>query len=239
MESSPFRFKQFEIHHDKCSMKVGTDGVLLGAWCTAEGAANVLDIGTGSGLIAIMIAQRNGECHIDAVEIDRECCMQASENIAASPWHSRIELHHKSFQEFCSRNTGPYDLIVTNPPYFQNSLASPDPKRTAARHAGSLSMDDLIAGVRKLLAPDGTYSMVMPVQEAIIFIGKARESSLFCRRITSVIPNPGKPPKRLLLEFSFREGDVQRTDLVTELERHVYSAEYKNLTKDFYLYFLH
>jgi tRNA1Val (adenine37-N6)-methyltransferase len=238
MGNSPFRFKQFEIHHDKCSMKVGTDGVLLGAWCTVEGAGKVLDIGTGSGLIAIMLAQRNGACLIDAVEIDRDCCLQASENIAACPWHSRINLHNEPFQEFYNKYTHSYDLIVTNPPYFQNSLASPDPKRSSARHSCTLSMDVLIAGVSLLLAPGGIYSMIMPVQEAMIFIEKAREKRLFCRRITSVIPNPGKPPKRLLLEFGFREEDIQRSSLVTEIERHEYSSEYKKLTEDFYLYFL-
>jgi tRNA1Val (adenine37-N6)-methyltransferase len=185
-----------------------------------------------------MLTQRNGTCLIDAVEIDRDCCMQASENIAACPWHSRINLHHGKFQEFYSHNRGSYDLIVTNPPYFQNSLASPDPKRSSARHAGSLSMDDLISGVSLLLAPGGIYSMIMPVQEAMIFIEKAHGKGLFCTRITSVIPNPGKPPKRLLLEFGFCKGDIQRSSLITEIDRHEYSSEYKKLTEDFYLYFL-
>jgi tRNA1Val (adenine37-N6)-methyltransferase len=219
-------------------MKVGTDGVLLGAWCQAEGADRVLDIGTGSGVIALMLAQRNPRCIVDALETDHPSCIQAAGNAACCPWKSRITIHHISFQDFYSQTRNTYDLIVTNPPYFQNSYPSPSAGRSAARHASSLSMHDLISGVCALLNPGGRYSMIMPVPEAMKFIATAGESGLHCKRITSVLPNPGKPPKRLLLEFGLTEGGLIRSELVVELAgRHEYSADFKSLTEDFYLAF--
>ncbi len=233
-----FRFKQFDIYHDKCAMKVGTDGVLLGSWCNVEGAGSILDIGTGSGLIALMIAQRNTGCVIDAVEIDSTSCIQAEENVSRSSWKSRINVHHKSLQEYSVQTSKTYDLIVANPPYFQNSLPSPRPDRSTARHAGSLTSNELITGVKKLLNPGGRFCMIMPVTEANIFIGKASESNLFCRRVTSVLPNHGKAPKRYLLEFTPKKEEILRSELVIELDRrHKYSDAFKELTKDFYLYF--
>jgi tRNA1Val (adenine37-N6)-methyltransferase len=236
----PFHFKQFDIHHDKCAMKVGTDGVLLGAWCKITGAESVLDIGTGSGLIAIMQAQRNSKCCIDAIEIDFESYRQARNNADNCPWKSRISVHHTSFQDYWMQCNKKYDMIVSNPPYFQNSLLNPSAERSAARHSFSLSMEDLIEGVTNLLNPDGSYCMIMPVPEAMLFIGKAEVKKLFCRKITFVMPNPGKSPKRLLMEFKLIQGDVKKSDLVIEIgKRHEYSEEFKALTKDFYLYFLH
>ncbi len=234
----PFRFKQFDIYHHKCAMKVGTDGVLLGAWCQAEGADRALDIGTGSGVIALMLAQRNPKCIVDALETDYPSCIQAAGNAACCPWKSRVTIHHISFQEFYRQTGNTYDLIVTNPPYFQNSYPGPSAGRAAARHARSLSMHDLIDGACTLLNPRGRYSMIMPVPEAMKFIAVAGERELYCRKITSVLPNPGKPPKRLLLEFSLEEGGIIRSELVIELgRRHEYSADFKSLTKDFYLVF--
>lgn len=236
----PFRFKQFNIHHDKCAMKVGTDGVLLGSWCNVNDAGSVLDIGTGSGLISIMLAQRNPDCFIDAVEIDSESYRQAIANAENSPWKPRIAIHHISFQDYWKQCKTTYDTIVANPPYFQNSLLNPAAERSAARHSHSLSMDDLIDGVTNLLNPDGSYCMIMPVPEAMLFIGKAELKNLFCRKITYVRPNPGKSPKRLMMEFMHNKGDVKKSDIVIELEkRHEYSDDFKALTKDFYLYFLH
>ena len=238
MANDHFRFKQFTIYHDRCAMKVGTDGVLLGAWCDVDGAQTVMDVGTGSGLIAIMIAQRNHNCVVDAVEIDRPSFLQASENAAGCRWSKRINMHHISFNDFHKKHSNSYDLIVSNPPWFQNSLTNPDPVRSRARHSHSLSMEDLIAGVKKLLAPSGRYCMIMPVTEAEIFIEKSTAGGLHCRTITSVHPNPGKPAKRYLLEFKKEPGQIQRASLILELEkRHEYSDQFKNLTGDFYLSF--
>ena len=238
MSKDLFRFKQFNISHDKCAMKVGTDAVLLGAWCNTGGAEKALDIGTGSGLIALMIAQRNAECIIDAVEIDEASGRQAAENAVNCPWSSRIEVHRTSFQEFYSKRDREYDLIVSNPPYFQNSLTNPNKEKSLARHDGSLPMKELITGVKKLLKEDGKFCMIMPVTEARIFIDKAQLGGLYCRVITCVLPNPGKPAKRYLMEFRNKKGNSAKNELILEMDkRHKYSDEFRKLTGDFYLYF--
>ena len=238
--TKPFRFKQFDIYHDKCAMKVGTDGVLLGAWCNTDNALEVLDIGTGSGLIAIMIAQRNPDCIIDAVEIDAKSCDQAAINASLCPWSSRIKVHNIPFQDFHKQSGLTYDLIVSNPPWFLNSLLNPDSERSAARHCWSLTTDELIEGIKDLMKPGGIFCMIMPVPEALLFIKKAVKRNLHCRKLTMVLPNPDKPPKRLLMEFRHHEGEIKNSELIIELgRRHEYSDNFKALTKDFYLYFLH
>ena len=238
MTNKPFRFRQFDIYHDRCAMKVGTDGVLLGAWCDVKDVSSALDIGTGSGLIAIMLAQRNPECTIDAVEIDRESFLQASENAARCPWSKRIRVHHRSFQEFCLESGRQFDLIVSNPPWFRNSLLNPDPSRSAARHAGLLETADLIAGVTNLITDSGKLCVIMPVPESELFMKNASVSGLWCRKITSVLPNPGKLPKRFLMEFSKIKGGTEKDELVIELDRrHKYSDGFRKLTGHFYLDF--
>lgn len=219
-------------------MKVGTDGVLLGSWCDVANASSVLDIGTGTGLIALMVAQRNDRCMIDALDIDPSSCIQAEENVDRSLWKDRIMVHQGSFQEFSQVPDRSYDLIVTNPPWFRNSLRNPDPGRSVARHACSLPPEDLLKGLIKLLAPDGKFCMIMPVGESLTFVDTAGKYGLHCGKITAVFPNPGKPPKRYLTEFSFSNDSVVRDELVLELDRrHKYSDEFKKLTGDFYLYF--
>lgn len=240
MAKGSFRFKQFTINHDRCAMKVGTDGVLLGAWCNVDGVRRVLDIGTGSGLIAVMIAQRNPCCRIDGVEIDTPSYEQAVENAADSPWSDRINIYHACFNEFSKSTEHKYDLIVSNPPFFRDSLASPLPSRTTARHSGSLSTGNLAKGADRLLSAGGRLSIVLPVPESEAFISEARQRDLYCRRTTRVLPNPDKPPKRLLMEFTRDRGTVEESDLVIELDRrHKYSDEFKMLTGDFYLNFLY
>ncbi len=221
-------------------MKVGTDGVLLGAWCNVDTARRVLDIGTGSGLIALMIAQRNPRCLIDGVEIDRASYEQAAENAAGSPWGDRINVYHACFNEFSESIEHKYDLIVSNPPFFRNSLASPLPSRTTARHSGSLSTSRLAEGADRLLSAGGRFSIILPVAESSTFIEEAALRNLNCRRATRVLPNPDKSPKRLLMEFTRDPGMIENSDLIIELDRrHKYSDEFKKLTSDFYLYFLY
>lgn len=236
MPNDYFKFKQFVIHQEKCAMKVGTDGVLLGAWTDCTNAHNVLDIGTGTGLIALMIAQ-GSNAKIDAVEIDDEACKQAKENVINSPWKDQVQIINKSFQEFESINNK-YDLIVSNPPYFQNSLYASNEKRTDARHNSNLELDDLISGALKLLSEKGKLSIILPYLEGTMFILKAAENGLYCVRQTKVLPKPDKEPKRLLLEFMKEKMPLVEQELIIELnKRHEYSDAYKNLTKDFYLAF--
>ncbi len=237
MPNSYFKFKQFIIHQDRCAMKVGTDGVLLGAWANCEESKNVLDIGTGTGLIALMIAQRSS-AKIDAIEIDNEASEQAFENIEKSPWAERINVLNRSFQDFSESITQKYDLIVTNPPYFQNSLFAPDQKRTDARHNSNLQLEELLVGSKKLLNQDGFLSIILPYLEGNMFILKASEMDLYCVRQTKVLTKPNKEPKRLLLEFMKVKKPLVEQEMIIELnKRHEYSEAYKNLTKDFYLSF--
>lgn len=237
MPNDYFKFKQFTIHQDKCAMKVGTDGVLLGAWADCENAKNILDVGAGTGLIALMLAQRSN-AKIKAVEIDEAASIQAKENIKKSLWNDRIEIHNMPFQDFSKSINEKYDLIVSNPPYFQNSLYAPDKKRTDARHNSNLKLDDLLIGVLNLLPEKGKLSIVLPYLEGTLFILKAAENGLYCVRQTKVLPKPDREPKRLLLEFMKEKMPLVEQELIIELnKRHEYSEAYKNLTKDFYLAF--
>jgi len=237
MANDYFKFKQFTIYQDNCAMKVGTDGVLLGSWADCENAKSILDIGTGTGLIALMLAQRSNS-EIDAVEIDDLACMQAKENIAKTDWKDSIQIINTPFQNFSKSIDKKYDLIVSNPPYFQNSLFAPDKKRTDARHNSNLQLDELLSGALELLADNGALSVILPYLEGNFFILKASELGLYCTRQTNVLPRPNKEPKRLLLEFMKIKKPLVEQEIIIELnKRHEYSDAYKNLTKDFYLAF--
>ena len=238
MANSYFQFKQFTIHQPDVAMKVGTDSVLLGAWANVDASKNIqaLDVGTGSGLLAIMLAQRSANLYIDGVEIDEQTFAQAQKNVSLCPWPNRISLYHQNFQEFANRHNEKYDLIISNPPYFIQSLSSPNEQRNIARHSESLCQDDLLSGVLKTIKPDGRFSVVFPVNEGLSFIQKAEREGLYCSRQTSVRANPTKDPKRLLLEFSQVKTPTQEAKLCIDTgTRHQYTSEYIELTKDFYL----
>jgi len=231
----PFQFKHFSISQDNTAMKVGTDGVLLGAWSAATDG-NVLDIGTGTGLIAIMLAQRSKTALIDAVEVETEAYHQAKENIFACNWTNRISALHISIQKF--RPTKKYDLIISNPPFFVASTKAPNQERNTARHTDTLSFDDLIAAVNQLLHADGVFSLILPINEADLFTDLATIQQLFLNRKCIIKPNPTKPAKRVLMEFSFSKTDILFEELTIETDtRHHYTKEYISLTKEFYLKF--
>jgi tRNA1Val (adenine37-N6)-methyltransferase len=215
-------------------MKVGTDGVLLGAWTDVEKAKNILDVGTGTGLIALMLAQRTENSQIDAIEIDEQAFVQASENVSKTNWKDRIHIFHNDFLHFNADKK--YDLIVSNPPYFSNSLKNPNEKRTLARHTDSLTPIQLLQASKNLLQTDGRLSLILPSTEGYELIKIAEKESLFCAKLTKVIPKIGAQEKRLLMEFSFQKRTCTEDELLIENNfRHEYSAQYKNLTKDFYL----
>lgn len=228
-----FRFKQFTIHQDRCAMKVGTDGVLLGAWAMLEQAERILDIGTGLGLIALMAAQRNPSAQIDAIEIEPQAYMQAQENVSASPWPGRIRLHRVALQEF--EAPYPFDCIVCNPPFFVNSTKTPDENRTLARHSDTLPHTELAGHAARLLAPGGNFCVILPVNEANEFIRYAQGSQLYPTRVTRILPTPEKTPKRKLIQFTKWQKPCNENDLIIELSRHQYSEEYIRLTRSFYL----
>jgi tRNA1Val (adenine37-N6)-methyltransferase len=236
MPNNYFQFKQFTVKQDQCAMKVGTDGVLLGSWVKTENVKRILDIGTGTGLIALMLAQRS-EAVIDALEIDEKSAGQALENIGKSPWKERINIICESFQNHSKLNFR-YDLIVSNPPFFINSLHAPDAIRTTARHDDKLSFNEIIEGVVNLLIPEGKFCLIWPYSDFQLIKTISNEAGLYDNRILYIFPAPDKPIKRVMIEFSFIKKRLEESDLTIEkYGRNGYSEEYKNLTKDYYLKF--
>lgn len=237
MANTYFKFKQFTINQDKTSMKVGTDGVLLGSWADCENAQRILDVGTGTGLIAIMLAQRS-IAKIDAVEIDEDAFIQASDNVQGCKWHERISLEHAPFQEFYSSSDEKYDLIVSNPPYFINSFKPNCDKRNTARHTDTLPFGDLLNGVDKLLSSKGKFCVILPYVEGCVFIAEAAGKDFYCTKKVEVKPTFTKPTKRLLLEFQRNKTSLVNQTLIIETnQRHSFTDEYVTLTKEFYLHF--
>ncbi len=249
MSRSNFQFKRFTIDQADCAMKVGTDGVLLGAWCRVEPTDEaVLDIGTGTGVIALQLAQRteNFDTLIEAVEIDPAACGQAQRNFDASEWggaSGRIKLHTIPVQELAEKDLPRFDHIVSNPPYFADSLTSPDPSRTTARHTATLSYEDLVSACDRLLKPDGRISLVLPAGvETEKMIAVAASRGFIARRRTEVHSTRKSGPKRTLLEFSRRKNEKEPAPETASLtiegaETGTFSEEYRTLTRDFYLYF--
>ncbi len=229
-----FQFKQFTIHQDRTAMKVGTDGVLLGAWADLKQAQHILDIGTGTGLIALMAAQRNPEAQIDAIEIEEQAFSQAEENITHSPWKDRIRITHTDLQHYMPEIQ--YDSIVCNPPFFINSTKNPSNNRTLARHNDTLPHTELIEHAKRLLKPNGRFSLILPVAEAQELMVYATIAGFYKTRITHVHPTPCKAPKRILMELSLSQSTCYEDNITIELGRHNYSEAYKKLTKAFYLH---
>lgn len=234
MSNPYFQFKQFVVWHDKCAMKVGTDGVLLGAWTAIQGAHRILDVGTGTGLVALMLAQRSlSDSYIVALEIDEAAVGQAKENVCRSPWKNRIEVLQADFRFYHSAEK--FDVIVSNPPYFVDSLACSDQQRNMARHNDSLTYEILFEGVSKLLAKEGSFTIVIPanVVDSVKLI--AINNGMYASRQLNVITKLGGIPKRSLICFSFKEQDCLVEELLTEVSRHQYSEEYVALTRKYYL----
>jgi tRNA1Val (adenine37-N6)-methyltransferase len=236
MANDYFSFKQFTIYQDKSAFKVGTDGVLLGACADISGVRNILDIGSGTGLISIMLAQRcNAE--IAAIEPDYESFKQTCENVSRCDWHNRITVEHSDLQNFNSK-LGKFDLIVTNPPYFSDSLKSPDSRKSAARHNDSLTTVEILEGVLKLLNDDGRLQLIMPYVEGNVFIAEANKYGLYCNNILKIKPLPNAEIRRLILTFSrFQKKPGEKFLTIERGSRHEFTEEYINLTKDFYLKF--
>ena len=237
--SKPFKFKEFTIHQDKTAMKVGTDGVLLGAWCSVDDYPDtILDIGSGTGVISLMIAQRSDAMTIDAVEVDENAYEQTVENFEKSDWGDRLYCYNATFNEFADEigeEEETYDLIVSNPPFYTDDFETEDDARNKARFTSSLSFEELIRGVSKILSENGVFSVVVPFKEEESFINLAKEKKLFLNRICRVKGKVTSEIKRSLMEFSFIEKVIEEKSLVIEIERHKYTEDYINLTKEFYL----
>lgn len=241
MRNSCFYFKQFAIAQDKCAMKVGTDGILLGAWAKLPKNAQILDIGTGTGLLALMLAQRSQSSNpfsntfIDAVEIDHDAYQQAKENIESSPWRDRINIDHTSIQDWAIACSQQYDLIISNPPFFENAFKPLQNSRNIARHSDSLSQTGILQIASQLLKPNGHLAVIYPTDLANNFLAKAQSFNLFCDRQVHVKPTPQSPVKRILLELSPTQYPAQATMLTIEERKHLYTQDYIALVKDFYL----
>ncbi|MGL6334609.1 tRNA1(Val) (adenine(37)-N6)-methyltransferase [Aeromonas jandaei] len=231
--SRGFTFKQFHINHDRCAMKVGTDGILLGAWAPVEQARRVLDIGSGSGLIALMLAQRSrSDCQIDGVELDSDAVIQARENVAASPWADRVAITESAVQGY---QAAPYDLIVSNPPYFVAGQSFSDPARAMARHTGALDSHALLAACDRLLAPNGEVALVLPTAMADEILCISADYDLHGICYTAVITREGKEANRVLLRLGRGLNRCERGDIVIHSADGAYSDRYIQLTSPFYL----
>lgn len=236
MSKQPFTFKQFAVNQNNCAMKIGTDSVLLGAWATIETQPfSVLDIGAGTGVLALMLAQRCDAEVIDAIEIDDDAYEQCVDNFEASPWGDRLFCYHAALDEFVEDIEDQYDLIISNPPFYSEDYKTENEQRDLARFSDAMPFDHLLESVSKLLFEDGIFSVIIPFKEEENFIYLASTFNLFPNRILHVKGNPTSEIKRSLMEFSFRESDIKTSELIIETERHQYTQDYINLTKDFYL----
>ena len=235
MANPYFSFKQFTVFHDRCAMKVGIDGVLLGCWAPIENAHTILDIGTGTGLIALMLAQRSN-ASIEAIDIEENAVLQAVDNIENSPWPERINVQKVALQEFAASTNKRFDLIVSNPPYFINSTKTHCENRTNARHTDSLTHEELMENAKLLLTPAGRICLILPVNEGLECIDFAQTIGLFCTRHVWVFPKPNVVAKRVLLEFTLQANPTIVSELTIESDvRHQYSPRFSLLAKDFYM----
>jgi tRNA1Val (adenine37-N6)-methyltransferase len=232
-----FQFKKFAVEQDGCAMKIGTDGVLLGAWTPINhNPCSILDIGTGTGVIALMLAQRTNAKQIDALEIDEQAYEQATDNFENSSWSDRLFCFHAGLDEFVEEPEDEYDLIVSNPPFYTDDYKSGTEQRDLARFADALPFGDLIEAADLLLSENGIFSVIIPFKEEETFLALAKEYELYPMKITRVKGTPTTEIKRSLLAFSRNKNiDYPIDELIIETARHIYTAEYIELTKDFYL----
>ncbi|MGP7734681.1 tRNA1(Val) (adenine(37)-N6)-methyltransferase [Oceanimonas smirnovii] len=233
MAGQGFRFKQFQVNHDRCAMKVGTDGILLGAWAPLGRAERILDVGTGTGLVGLMLAQRsNGQVQITGLELDKAAAAQAAENVAESPWSGKMHIEQGALQQFVAK---PFDLIVSNPPYFVPGQHFDCAARASARHGGSLSLADLFSHGCRLLSENGQICLVLPWQAHEEALTLADSNALYLQEQQSVITREGKTPTRFLLRFGRIKNCVIKEEIVINTVCSEYGDIYKGMVSPFYL----
>jgi len=235
MANNYFSFKQFTINQEKSAFKVGTDGVLLGAYADLTGAKRILDIGAGTGLIALMLAQRC-DAEIVAIEPDHESFLQLCENINRSKWAERIRVIESALQEY--NDNEKFDLIVTNPPYFSDSVRNPETRKALARHNDTLTSDDILKNCSRLLSEEGRLQLIMPFAEGNVLLAEAADYGFFCHDILRIKPLPASEIRRLILAFGRKRIKPAVKFLTIEQgKRHEFTEEYVSLTKEFYMKF--
>lgn len=234
MANSYFQFKKFTIHQDRCAMKVGTDSVLLGAMASVKSANSILDIGTGTGIIALMLAQRNDIAKITTIEIDDEASKQAEENVAASAWKDRINIINGDFNHY--QFLQKFDCIVSNPPFYTEDLKCHDPLRNMARHTDSLTFDALLRQVRLLLLDTGLFTVIIPTSQVQYFVDTAYLYGLYLSSQITIYSKREKPSKRSVLVFSANKRPAQQEVLLIHSDDGTYTDNFKALMHDFYLY---
>ena len=234
--SKPFRFKQFSVAQYQCAMKIGTDAVLLGAWANLESQPNsILDIGAGTGILALMMAQRSTAELIDALEIDPAAYEQCVTNFEASDWSDRLFCYHAALNEFTEEIEEQYDLIISNPPFYTTPFKTENEVRNKARFEDAMPFNKLLKSVAKLLSPNGNFNVIIPFSEELSFIEMAAKQALYPSKILHIRGQKSSPLKRSLMCFTFKKQIVEKEELTIEIARHQYTKEYMTLTKDFYL----
>lgn len=234
--SKPFRFKQFSVAQDQCAMKIGTNAVLLGAWANLESQPNsILDIGAGTGILALMMAQRSTAELIDALDIDPAAYEQCVTNFEASDWSDRLFCYHAALNEFTEEIEEQYDLIISNPPFYTTPFKTENEVRNKARFEDAMPFNKLLKSVAKLLSPNGNFNVIIPFSEELSFIEMAAKQALYPSKILHIRGQKSSPLKRSLMCFTFKKQIVEKEELTIEIARHQYTKEYMTLTKDFYL----
>ncbi|WP_194766848.1 tRNA1(Val) (adenine(37)-N6)-methyltransferase [Tamlana sp. I1] len=236
MSNKPFTFKQFKVNQDQCAMKIGTDAVLLGAWAPIDHKPfSVLDIGAGTGVLSLMLAQRCQAEIVDALEIDDAAYEQCVDNFEQSHWGDRLFCYHAALEEFVDEIEDTYNLIVCNPPFYAEDYKTQSTPRDLARFQDALPFKHLVEGASKLLSKQGVFSVIIPYKEEALFIALASEVNLYPNKKLHIKGNPSSEIKRSLIAFSFRESAIDSSVMIIENDRHDYTEDYINLTKDFYL----
>ncbi|MBN2615091.1 MAG: methyltransferase [Bacteroidales bacterium] len=232
-DQRPFHFKQFSLHHHRSTMKVGTDAVLLGIWTELSNVKTVLDVGSGSGILSLLLASR-AALHIDAVELDEDSCQEASRNFAEAKFTSELKVLHSDFNSFAQIAEKKYDLIISNPPFFINNQRSEKESRRQARHTDTLTYEQLISGAMRLLSPEGKISVVLPYRESRIFIRQATDVGLFLQKQMLIFPKIGLEPNRINLLFSSKESVLTTEKFIIRNENGSFSQQYRDFVGDFY-----
>ena len=235
MDCRPFFFKKFALFHHHSTMKIGTDAIMLARWVEVSNTDEVLDIGTGCGLIPLMLAQK-GIKSADAVEIDKDSYDEAAQNFGNSAWKSQLFAIHEDIKEYVAHCDKKYDLIVSNPPFFFGDNIPEKAKKGLARHTNTLSYSDLLSSVKKLIKSDGRFALVLPAIESKVFLKEAENQGFYLKKEMKIVPIEGKEPNRINMQLVVNQVDsVESETFVMRTPDHVFTKEYKEFLKDFYL----